>query len=102
MTIKEATKELALRYIKMLGFNKDQHLRNMCLTIVEKVDEWPIDKSSRWIGFIQAGVIDHKLTSIEKERNFSRPLFHEAYKLMDQEIPETINLFEGDLYEDHF
>ncbi len=102
MTVQEASKQLAHRYIKMLGFNKDQHLRNMCLTIIEHVDEWPIDKSSRWLGFIQAGVIQLKLTSIEKERNFSRPLFHEAYKLMEETIPQTINLFEGDSFEDHF
>lgn len=102
MTVHDASKQLASRYLKMLGFNKDQHLRNMCLTIIEHVDEWPIDKSSRWLGFIQAGVINHKLTTIEKERNFSRPLFHEAYKLTEQSIPQTIDLFEGDSFEDHF
>lgn len=92
MTLKEANLDLAKRYLKMVGFNKDQHLRNMCLTLIEKIAEWPDDKSSRWLGFIQHGVIDHKLTSIEKERNYSRPLFHSVYESQNQPLPESVDV----------
>jgi hypothetical protein len=98
MTIIEATRQLAERYVKMLGMNNDQHLRNMCLTIIDKVDGWPIDKSSRWMGYIQKGVIDLKLTSMERERNFSRPLFHQAYidsGLIPPETRDADNIMES-------
>jgi hypothetical protein len=34
-----------------------------------------IDKKSRWLGFIQGVLIVHGITSIEKERNITRPWF---------------------------
>lgn len=63
-------KKLAEHYVKMLGFNKDQHLRNMCLTIVEKIDEYPESKLNRWLGYIQKGVVDLKLTTVARENRF--------------------------------
>lgn len=33
------------------------HLRNMCERIVEHAEDWPVSRSHRWIGFIQAGMI---------------------------------------------
>jgi hypothetical protein len=59
---------LANRYLKMLGFNRDQHLRNMCLTIIDKIDSMPEGKANRWLGYIQKSVIDMKLSTIPKER----------------------------------
>jgi len=91
MTIKEVSMKLVNRYIKMIG-QKDQHLRNMCLTLVNKMEEWPIDKSSRWLGFIQCGVINLKLTTVKNERDFSRPLFHKAYTNENTVIPQVMDV----------
>jgi hypothetical protein len=74
----------------------------MCLTIIDKINEMPDDKTSRWLGFIQYGVIEHKLTSVERERNYSRPLFHSVYESINQPIPPTIDVMESDSTEEHF
>lgn len=36
---------------------------------------WSIDKKSRWLGFVQAVIIMHGLTTINAERNITRPWF---------------------------
>jgi hypothetical protein len=75
MTIKEANLALANRYLKFIGFNRDQKMRNMCLTLIEHIDTWSVDKTSRWLGFIQYYIISQNLTTLEKEIKFSRPIF---------------------------
>ena len=70
MTEKEIIKKLAERYLKMVGLSKDQHLRNMCLTIIDKCDEFPEGKLNRWLGYIQKSVVDHKLTTINRENKY--------------------------------
>jgi hypothetical protein len=35
----------------------------------------PIDKLNRWLGFIQAVAIINKYTTVQAERDFTRPLF---------------------------
>lgn len=77
-TIRDITEVLAKRYIKMIGFNKDQHLRKQCLEIIENINEWPLHKLSRRLGYIQRGVIEHKMTSIGKENHFVKPLFEQV------------------------
>lgn len=79
MTERDIIKLLAERYVKMIGFNKDQHLRNMCLTIIDKYDTYPEGKLNRWLGYIQKGVVDLKLTTVAKENKFSEPLFNKLY-----------------------
>jgi hypothetical protein len=95
MTIKEVTKLLFERYRNMIAANSYSFQCDSTLWLCEKalqrVDEWPIDKTSRWLGFVQATVIAKGLTTIEEERNFSRPLFHQAYKEANIVIPKTEN-----------
>ncbi len=79
MNEREVIKLLAERYVKMLGFTKDQHLRNMCLTIIDKYNTYPEGKLNRWLGYIQRGVIDLKLTTLAKESKFAKPLFDNLY-----------------------
>ena len=50
---------------------------------------FPIDKTSRWIGYIQRCLIEKDVTTVQIERDFSRPLFHAAYRHMGMEIPKT-------------
>lgn len=59
---------------------------------IEEAYNLPIDKLSRWLGYIQAYLINNKVTSVETERNFSRPLFHKGYEIDGIEIPETISV----------
>ena len=55
--------------------------------MIEEIENYPIDKLSRWLGFIQAYVIFTNQTTIDIERDFSRPLFHKAYQNENIEIP---------------
>ena len=55
--------------------------------MIEEIENYPIDKLSRWLGFIQAYVIFTNQTTIDVERDFSRPLFHKAYQNENIEIP---------------
>jgi hypothetical protein len=91
-TVQDVNNILIRRYkTHLLAFcqgGHDLHDLNMC-RILEENPQWPVDKVSRWLGYIQRGMIDNKWTSVEEERNFSRRLFHQAYKEMDIDIPET-------------
>ena len=65
------------------------HLRWMCVTSIEQIDDHPMDKLHRWLGFVQAGLFWKDALDVEEERNFSRPLFHEAYEEMGLRAPAT-------------
>lgn len=64
------------------------HLLWMCthaLTFL-KTPDFPLDKASRWLGFVQ-GCLIHSGTlgcrfTVQSERDFSRPLFEAAYQAM--------------------
>ena len=58
----------------------------------DEVNNWPPDKTSRWIGYIQHFIISKNLTTSLMERDFSRPLFHKAYKELGYDIPETVEI----------
>jgi hypothetical protein len=81
MTTKEATRHMFDRYQQLLEgldftgpvMTSASHLRWMCDQV--DCDNWPIDKSSRWLGFIQGVLIMHEIVTVESERNYSRPLF---------------------------
>lgn len=49
----------------------------------------PIDKASRWLGFVQGCLTMRGLIDVDEERTFSRPLFHAAYAAEGISIPET-------------
>lgn len=55
-----------------------EHLLNLCQEAIDKYDEfYKLDqdnsKVNRWLGFIQGVLICNGITSVEKERNFTRP-----------------------------
>ena len=58
-------------------------------TILEH-PSWPIDKKSRWLGFIQGVCCCHFGMDVNKERDFTRPLFHKAYQSSQKDIPDTV------------
>lgn len=54
--------------------DQQSHLLWMCEHLLSKDSEhYSIDKKSRWLGFVQGVLILHGLTSINAERNITRP-----------------------------
>ena len=53
------------------------HLRWMCREALANPG-WPIDKLSRWLGFVQAILIINGKTTVDIERDRTRPLFTEV------------------------
>lgn len=49
---------------------------NEALAVYKKTpNTYPLDKYSRWLGFIQAILVLHKVTSVKAERDITRPWF---------------------------
>lgn len=55
---------------------------------IETNPDWPIDKASRWLGYIQGVLRVHRVLSTEIERNRTRSVFHAAYKTMGFKVPD--------------
>lgn len=79
---------LDIKPINALSKNKEfgdkswysfSHLHWMCdeciHTLLTTPEDFPVDKYSRWLGFIQGVVICKGYSSVEKERNITRPWF---------------------------
>ena len=66
----------------------------MCRTGIEQIDTFPLDKLSRWLGFIQGVLAMRGLVTVDGERDFSRPLFHAAYAAEGTLIPATRSMFD--------
>lgn len=82
------------------GFEGDDtsyyHLTWMANRCLEMLLEWPVDKTSRWIGYIQ-GVLTHRGDmDPDKERDRTRPFFHEAYTEMGLKKPATVDRINGE------
>lgn len=39
-------------------------------------NDWSLSKVSRWLGFIQAVLVMHKITTVNEERNETRLIFN--------------------------
>ena len=50
----------------------------------------PLDKASRWLGFVQGCLAMRGLIDVDTERDFSRPLFHAAYENEGLIVPGTL------------
>lgn len=69
-----------------------KNLRWMASTCLLNLEAWPVDKTSRWIGFIQGVLaVKSKDFSVQAERDRTRPFFHKAYAASGQAVPETQN-----------
>lgn len=69
--------------------NDDGRLGWLCQTAIEQGATMPLDKLSRWLGFVQGQLEALELITIDGERDYSRPLFHAAYKKDGIPPPET-------------
>ena len=63
---------------------------------IEEWDSLPIDKLSRWLGYVQAVLVANGLTTVDRERDATRPLFREAYVLDGLRAPDTFDVSSGD------
>ena len=64
------------------------HLLKVCEEAMKRQD-FPDDKTSRWLGFVQGVMAVKGLICVDEERNITRASFHKAYKEMDIEKPLT-------------
>ena len=89
------------RYLKMLEgklarpskkntFTSRIHLRWMLHELNRFDDEL---KASRWLGFIQACLIKDGFTTVEAERNFTRPYF--TAEAREKRVRKSIRLISG-------
>lgn len=51
-----------------------------------------VDKWSRWIGYIQSGMVAFKMTTVDEERDRTRRMFHAMYKRLGLPKPKTVSL----------
>ena len=85
--VKEATKKMLFRYYN--DFQLTQELDELCSYAISNIDVLPVDKLNRWLGYIQYHVISTGQTTIDKERDYSRPIFHVAYTRDKIPIPKS-------------
>lgn len=97
-SVAEATARILNTYAALLedlpcdptpDFGRD-HILWMCRTASAHIDEWPIDKSSRWLGCIQGVLAMKGIIDFASEREATRPLFHAAYASEGRHIPRTL------------
>lgn len=95
-TIYEANMTVILHLKEIIDNFKDScknvHLSRMIDTLIENNNVYPIDKTSRWIGFIHGVLYSQGYIDLEKEHNFTRPIYHTVYRDSDIVIPDTLDL----------
>jgi len=97
---RRVTKDLFYRYNYLLLekeslSEEDEKMIRLIKKGVDEVDRYPLDKLSRWLGYVQCYIIMEGLSSVESERNYSRDMFHAAYKVDGVDIPESFDSGEG-------
>ncbi len=68
-----------------------EHLLWMLDHLLDNMEIFPVDKTSRWIGFVQGVLAANGILNTKAERDRTRPLFHKAYEEMGIDVPQTIN-----------
>ena len=85
--IKVTAEQLFQRYLN--EFNLTNNLKELSIEAIDKINDYPIDKLSRWLGFVQGYIIFTNQSTIDIERDFSRPLFHKAEENEKIKIPKS-------------
>lgn len=88
--------QLQKRYTEMSkGSSSEARIVNMMEAMVSNYELWPLDKLNRWLGYAQCILIEVEgVTSVQSERDFTRPLFHAYYAKNNIEIPESFKVAE--------
>jgi hypothetical protein len=75
------------------GTDSEERVCGMMSAIVDNCKSWPKDKTGRWLGYVQCILIEvEKVTTIDAERDYTRPLFHTLYESQGYDIPPTIKI----------
>jgi hypothetical protein len=67
------------------------HLLWLVETGMDRNQQNPVDKTGRWIGFIQCALIVRGILDTNTTRDQTRAIFHAAYLATGQDIPPTLN-----------
>lgn len=86
------TNEQAIRDMPLVEEANYDNIRWLMHMGLFRNEEVPVDKTGRWIGFVQCALIVRGILDTKTERDQTRSLFHAAYVASGQKIPETINL----------
>lgn len=54
--------------------------------------DWHDLKIGKWLGYIEGVLITKGITTVNEERDFTRPIFHAYYKSIGLEVPETVDV----------
>jgi len=68
-------------------------LLNMINTL-ESNSHWPDLKVGKWLGFIEGVLISKGITTVDAERDFTRPIYHAYYKRVGIGIPPTVDVMD--------
>lgn len=69
-----------------------QHLKKMCELAIRHPEMY-IDKHSRWLGYVQGVLTMRGHIRVQEERDFTRPLYHDAYRRMGLERPKILEVY---------
>lgn len=98
--IVKANRHIAQRYIDLLkdyppgdptDITAPAYLISMCRTLIEQTSMYD-DKHSRWLGCVQGIMLANGMLTRDRERDLTRPLFHQAYQEMGMPVPESIQI----------
>jgi len=86
--------KLQYRYSGMVkGTDSETRINEMMQKVVDNHDTWPKDKTGRWVGYVQCILIEVLgVTTVNVERDFTRPLFHALYKAQGYAIPKSVEI----------
>jgi hypothetical protein len=94
--LRESTYQLFERYEAILSQIDDDPLREdprlcvdnliwMCCEGRTAGPDLPLDKISRWLGFIQGCLAMRGCCDVDEERDITRPMFRKGYELLEVE-----------------
>ncbi len=91
---KEIHLDLQTRYSLMaMGTDSEKRVIDMMDMVVKNIDDWPKDKSGRWVGYVQCLLVEvEKVTTIDEERDYTRPMFHALYGEAGYDVPESVEV----------
>lgn len=85
--IKVVNVHLFERYYRIIDKRKTKtsllkldNLLELCDKAVNRVDDFTIDKHSRWLGYIQGFLAANGLIDVQVERDYTRILYQNIYK----------------------
>ncbi len=66
------------------------HLAWMCREARARIGEWPIGRSSRWLGYVQGVMAARGLPPVAEGNDHSRPLLHASYRNAGLAAPSAL------------